>query len=117
MDRKLEDAEAGVNWDDEAVAELEGRFGKDLAADLIDLGTLYKQFEHYGSYPWLICNAAVDEASVLRNEKGERLRRLLSFFRGTKRIGTMNRSPGFPKAFFFRAVEIESRRSSCAPWE
>jgi hypothetical protein len=43
VDRKLEEAEAGVNWDDEAVAELEGRFGKDLAADLIDLGTLYSK--------------------------------------------------------------------------
>lgn len=62
VDRKLEGAEQGVDWDDKAVAELEGRFGKELAADLIDLGTLYKQFEHYGSYPWLISNAAVDEA-------------------------------------------------------
>lgn len=82
VDRKLDSAEGDVCWDDGAVAELEDRFGKDLASDLLDLGTLYKQFEHHGSYPWLICNAAVDEASQLQNEKGERLRQLLSFLSG-----------------------------------
>lgn len=82
VDRKLGGAEGGVCWDDGAVAELEDRFGKDLASDLLDLGTLYTRFEHYGSYPWLICNAAVDEANVLQNEKGERLRQLLSFLSG-----------------------------------
>ena len=82
VDRKLDSAEGDVCWDDGAVAELEERFGKDLASDLLDLGTLYKRFEHYGSYPWLICNAAVDEANVQKNEKGERLRQLLSFLCG-----------------------------------
>ncbi len=98
VDRKLEEAEAGVNWDDEAVAELKGRFGKDLAADLIDLGTLYKQFEHYGSYPWLICKAAVDEASVLQSEKGCRLRQLLSFLSGHQEDWHDDSFPGIAKS-------------------
>lgn len=97
VDRKLEGAEQGVDWDDKAVAELEGRFGKDLAADLIDLGTLYKQFEHYGSYPWLICNAAVDEASVLQSEKGQRLRQLLSFLSGHQEEWHGDSFPGIAK--------------------
>ncbi|MBI2752339.1 MAG: hypothetical protein HYX46_02325 [Betaproteobacteria bacterium] len=97
VDRKLEGAEAGVNWDDDAVAELAARFGKDLADDLIDLGTLYKQFEHYGSYPWLVCNAAVDEANVLQNEKGERLRQLLSFLSGHQEDWHGDAYPGIAK--------------------
>jgi hypothetical protein len=96
-DRKLETAEDGVHWHDAAVAELEARFGKDLAADLIDLGTLYKQFEHYGSYPWLVCNAAVAEASVLQNEKGERLRQLLSFLSGHQEEWHADSFPGIAK--------------------
>lgn len=97
VDRKLEAAEDGVNWDDAAVAELEARFGKELAGDLIDVGTLYKQFEHYGSYPWLVCNAAVDEASVLQDEKGDRLRQLLSFLSGHQEDWHDDSFPGIAK--------------------
>jgi len=110
VDRRLEDAGTGVNWDDEAVAELEGRFGKDLAADLIDLGTLYKQFEHYGSYPWLICNAAVDEASVLQNEKGDRLRQLLSFLSGHQEDWHDDAFPGIA-----RGLLLSRRRTQASP--
>ncbi|MFY9512942.1 MAG: hypothetical protein WAQ05_18420 [Rubrivivax sp.] len=110
VDRKLEDAESGVNWDEEEVAELEGRFGKDLAADLIDLGTLYKQFEHYGSYPWLICNAAVDEARVLQNEKGDRLRQLLSFLSGHQEDWHDDAFPGIAKGLL-----LSRRRTRVSP--
>lgn len=97
VDRKLESADDGVNWDDAAVADLETRFGKELAGDLIDLGTLYKRFEHYGSYPWLVCNATVDEASVLQNEKGDRLRQLLSFLSGHQEDWHDDSFPGIAK--------------------
>ena len=44
IDRKLE-AEGSVIWDDAAVADLERKYGVDLANDLIDLGILYKRNE------------------------------------------------------------------------
>lgn len=97
VDRKLEAAENGVDWHDAAVSELQARFGTELAADLIDLGTLYKQFEHYGSYPWLVCNAAVDEANVLQSEKGDRLRQLLSFLSGHQEDWHDDSFPGIAK--------------------
>jgi hypothetical protein len=97
VDRRLKGVEGGIHWDDRAVAQLESRFGKELAADLLDLGTLYKQFEHYGSYPWLICNAALDEANVLQNEKGERLRQLLSFLSGHQEEWDSDSFPGIAK--------------------
>lgn len=82
INRLIESEGGEVYWDDHAVARLEERYGKALADDLIDLGTLYKRFEHYGEYPWLICNEAVDEAGILQNEKGERVRQLISFLSG-----------------------------------
>ena len=68
-----------ATWDDESIARLTKRFGSELANDLLDLGTLYTEFEERGGYPWLVCNGAVDEAELLRGEKGDRLRRMIEF--------------------------------------
>jgi hypothetical protein len=81
IDRQLE-VSGQVTWDDAATAQLEQRYGRELAADLIDLGILYKRFEHEGGYPWLVCNAAVEEAGLLSGGKGERLRELIGFLAG-----------------------------------
>jgi hypothetical protein len=66
-------------WTEEAERELQAHFGVELANDLLDLGTLYKRFEDDGGYPWLVCNAAVDEAAVLRSAKGDGIRLLVEF--------------------------------------
>lgn len=110
VDHRLEATEGDANWDDESVAQLEARFGKELAADLIDLGTLYKQFEHYGSYPWLVCNAAIDEASVLQNEKGDRLRQLLSFLSSHQEDWGNDSFPGIA-----RGLLLTRRRTRVSP--
>ena len=72
VDQKLEES-AIVSWDDGAVAALARRYGSELADDLLDLGTLYKEFEHRGGYPWLVCHHSLIEA---RRSKGIRLKRL-----------------------------------------
>ena len=81
IDRQLEPT-GSVIWDEAATAKLVQRFGVDLAYDLLDLGTLYKRFEYDGHYPWLVCNGAVDEAGLLRGEKGERLGQMIEFLAG-----------------------------------
>ena len=72
VDRKLEES-AIVSWDSTAVAALSKRYGSELADDLLDLGTLYKEFEQRGGYPWLVCHHSLIEA---RRSKGDRLHRL-----------------------------------------
>lgn len=72
----------GGVWDEQKIILLEQRFGKELARDLLDLGTLYKEFEYQGGYPWLVCDAAIKEAGALQTHKGGRLRELVSFISG-----------------------------------
>lgn len=62
VDRQLEAADGAVIWGDEEEHALIGRYGVDLAHDLLDLGTLYKCLEDRGGYPWLVCNSAIEEA-------------------------------------------------------
>jgi hypothetical protein len=68
-----------------------------MASDLIDLGTLYKEFEHRSGYPWLVCKAAVEEAALLHGPRGERLRNLLAFFTGHQDGWTDDAYPGIAK--------------------
>jgi len=77
IDRKIQAASG--NWTKESEQNMQQQFGVELANDLLDLGTLYKRFEYDGGYPWLVCNAAVDEAAVLRNAKGDGIRQLIQF--------------------------------------
>ena len=79
IDRQLEE-KARVVWDDAALLELSERYGSDTAVDLVDLGILYKQFEYFGGYPWLVCEANSSEASVFGGNRGVRLRDIVRFF-------------------------------------
>lgn len=81
VDRRIE-AEAPPVWDAAAVARLKDRYGDRHANDLVDLGTLYKPFEHRGSYPWLVCVSSQREAAQASGPLGHRLRELIGFFRG-----------------------------------
>src|SRR5688500_15368368 len=65
------------DWTEGREVELQQQFGVDLANDLLDLGTLYVRFEDDGGYPWLVSNAAVDEATVLQGAKGNTVRSLI----------------------------------------
>lgn len=94
VDHILSKAGGSVSWDESKVVALERRFGEELARDLLDLGTLYKSFEHYGSYPWLICDTALGEAAVLQTEKGKRLRDLLDFLLGHQDEWSNDAYPG-----------------------
>ena len=49
---------------------------------MIDLGTLYKEFESRSGYPWLVCNGVLEEAGILSGVKGDRRRQMLAFIMG-----------------------------------
>jgi hypothetical protein len=95
-----------VIWDDAAIQELEHRYGVELAADLLDLGTLYKSFEDRSGYPWLICTAAVDEAGLLRGPKGERLRQLIDFLLGHQDDWSNDAYPGIAQGLLFTRERV-----------
>jgi hypothetical protein len=93
VDRQL-NAKGSIVWDCVATAELARQYGADLAHDLIDLGILYKRFEYHGGYPWLVCDAAVDEAGLLQGAKGSSVRNLVDFLAGHQDIWTNDVYPG-----------------------
>src|SRR5689334_8164274 len=81
VDRQTE-LNGPMAWDEAAVAELAGKYGAELANDLIDLGVLYKEFEHRSGYPWLVSRASQVEAGLAGGVKGARLVSILDFFHG-----------------------------------
>ena len=93
VDRQLEERERVV-WDDAALLELSTRYGADMANDLVDLGILYKQFEYFGGYPWLVCEANSSEASVFGGDRGVRLRDIVRFFGGHQEDLSNHAFPG-----------------------
>ncbi len=93
VDRQLEERERVV-WDDTALLELSERYGADTANDLVDLGILYKQFEYFGGYPWLVCETNSSEASVFGGNRGVRLRDIVRFFGGHQEDVSNHAFPG-----------------------
>ena len=87
-----------VTWDDESIARLTERYGSKLANDLLDLGTLYTEFEERSGYPWLVCNGAIDEAELLGGEKGDRLRRMIEFLAGHQDDWCSDAYPGIAQS-------------------
>lgn len=79
VDRQIDTHGPSV-WDADNEKCLQDRYGVDTANDLLDLGTLYKRFEHEGGYPWLVSDAAINEANLLFGSKGVRLEELITFF-------------------------------------
>ena len=108
VDRQLEERERVV-WDDTALLELSERYGSGTANDLVDLGILYKQLEYFGGYPWLVCETNSSEASILRGNRGARLREIVGFFRGHQE-DVCNHA--FPGVAFGLLEESESVRIS-----
>jgi hypothetical protein len=94
VDRVADQEGGSVHWDDERRGALADRYGAEHADELIDLGTLYRTFEVRGAYPWLVCTTAVQEARLLRGEKGERVRDMLHFLAGHQEDWTVNAYPG-----------------------
>lgn len=78
VDRQLE-AKGSIVWDDVTTADLVAQYGTELARDLIDIGILYKRFEDRSGYPWLVCDAAVEEAGLLQGTRGPSVRNLIEF--------------------------------------
>lgn len=95
VDRQLE-VRGQVVWDDAARIELATEYGVDMANDLIDLGTLYKHFENFGSYPWLVCRVNSAEASRFGGDRGSRLRDVIGFFGGHQEDLSSNAYPCVP---------------------
>jgi hypothetical protein len=81
VDRQI-DEKSSVVWDNESIAQLSKKYGSELANDLIDLGILYKTFEYYGSYPWLISEQNLSEISQSTGDRQTRLRNIFTFFGG-----------------------------------
>lgn len=83
VDRTIDGSSGGtVQWDAPAEKRLSEQYGAALAEDLLDLGTLYKEFENRGRYPWAVCTTAIQEAGGLSGPKGDRLRQVIEFFAG-----------------------------------
>lgn len=93
VDRQLE-AKGAVVWDDEAVLALSSQYGSDLANDLVDLGTLYKTFEEFGSYPWLVCETNLAEVAQSCGGRGARLQNIVRFYRGHQEDLSCHSYPG-----------------------
>lgn len=108
VDRKIQ-AGAGA-WSEDRERELQQQFGVALANDLLDLGTLYKRFEYGGGYPWLVCRAAVDEAAVLQNAKGEGVRQLIQFLIGHQEDWVGDAYPGIAQGLL-----LADRRARVSP--
>jgi hypothetical protein len=100
----------GGDWSEYDERKLQVRFGIELANDLLDLGTLYKRFEYDGGYPWLVCQAAVDEANVLRNSKGEGVRQLIEFLIGHQDDWVSDAYPGIAQGLL-----LPNRRVRVSP--
>ena len=79
VERQIESL-GSVMWDDEAIANLTGKYGAELANGLIDIGILYMEFENRSDYPWLVSRTVHKEASHTNGNKGAKLPSLLSFF-------------------------------------
>jgi len=101
VDRRIELGGGSTTWDDGAVADLTKRYGAELANDLIDLGTLYKEFENRSGYPWLVSRAAHEEATLTVGTKGTRLVSALDFFRGHQDDWCDDSYPGIAKGLLF----------------
>jgi hypothetical protein len=81
VDRQLKEKHHVV-WDEVAMRELSALNGMDMANDLVDLGIIYKKFEYFGGYPWLVCKVNSLEASPARGDRGSGLRDIIGFFGG-----------------------------------
>jgi hypothetical protein len=109
VDRRIA-SDGSITWDEGAVADLTGRYGAELANDLIDLGILYKEFENRSGYPWLVSGAAQGELSLAGGTRGARLVSALEFFRGHQDDWCDESYPGLAKNLLFI-----SRRSRVSP--
>lgn len=109
VDRRIE-TDGTVTWDDAAVAALQDRYGAELANDLIDLGILYKEFEHRSGYPWLVSQAAQVEASRGDGLKSLGTVSLVEFFHGHQDDWSDENFPGIAKGLLF-----DPRRSRVSP--
>ena len=110
VDRTIEGANGSARWDAESEAKLVARFGAEHAADLLDVGTLYKRFEYLGCYPWLVCNAAIEEADLFKGSKGERLRQFIDFLSGLQDDWANDAHPGIAQGLL-----LATRRSRVSP--
>src|SRR5262249_38962861 len=108
--RQIEKFRGSGTWDDRAVAALTEKYGAEMANDLIDLGTLYKEFEDRSSYPWLVSRSAQAEASLGDICTGGRVASLLEFFRGHQDDWSDETFPSIAKGLLFA-----SRRFRVSP--
>lgn len=101
VDRNIE--AGGDQWANER--ELTLKFGIELANDLLDLATLYKRLEELGGYPWLVCEAAVEETNVLSGPKGQGIGRLIQFLTGHQDEWSGDAYPGIARGLLLSRRE------------
>lgn len=89
------------HWTQDREQALRKKLGNELADDLFDLGTLYKQFEDDGGYPWLVCQAAIDETALLKGSKGQSVRELLQFLADHQQDWGSDSYPGLAQGLLF----------------
>jgi len=83
VDYTLPKFRSGDQWTLEDERKLETHFGKELAADLLDAGILYKKFEFDSqTYPWLVCQTTIRELSRRRGPGRTEPLRMSEFLQG-----------------------------------
>lgn len=97
--------ERGIPWCDTDEMNLTEKYGPELTDDLISLAILYTHFEDHSGYPWLVCNAASEEAGLLRGTKGERLMQLVEFLVGHQDEWTTDAYPGIAQGLLLSRTQ------------
>jgi hypothetical protein len=97
--------ERGIPWCDTDEMHLREKYGPELADDLISLAILYTHFENESGYPWLVCNAAIGEAGLLRGTKGKRLMQLIEFLIGHQDQWTTDAYPGIAQGLLLSRTQ------------
>jgi len=105
VDRQIE-LNGPISWGHAAVADLAGKYGAELANDLVDLGVLYREFENRSGYPWLVSRVSEVEASFASGVKGVRLSSILDFFRGHQDDWSDDAHPSVAKGLLFAHRKI-----------
>jgi hypothetical protein len=116
VDRTLAEAGGTIKWNRRRLECLAERYGPKQAKDLVDLGTLYVEFECRGAYPWLVSRVSVEECGVLHGEKGDEIRGMLRHLAGHQEDLSPASYPSVAVGGYRCLHGPGRRRTSCGRW-
>ena len=87
------------------------QYGTEPADDLIDMGILYRRFAYYSGDPWLVCNAAIEEAGLCKGSSGKSVRQLIDFFIGHQSDWSKDAYPGIAQGLLLASGRTRVSRT------